>query len=529
MAIIHSQPIEGKDEPSELRAFDALKALTDDWHIFYSVAWVGVRGKRVGDGEADFVIVHRDHGAIIIEVKGGGISIEAGQWKSRGRSGEYIIKDPFRQATESKTALHKWFGKEIGLRVLTGHCVLFPDFSNIGVLGPHAPSEITITPRDYDDINTKMTGVARKWGLVANLSAKNLRVISQALAPKISARRTLADEALDAQREIIGLTQEQIRAFAGLRRNRRAVIFGGAGTGKTILATEKAAEFEAQGGEVLLVCYNSLLATRLRKDPRLSRTKVTTFHALCMEELRRARRQPPKTPTSGWWEKEAAEQFVDALAETDRSFDAIVVDEGQDFAQSWISALEIAGAHGDDTPFYVFADENQMLWPRDWEAPADWFVYELSINCRNTAEIVQRLEPIVPGSSTCLGARGPEAEWTELRRSDSTSRIVIEVVTDLLNEGFAPSELTVLCEEPSTARELQCMSVGVEGFSDFEGPGITVETIARYKGLEASAIVLVLERHANAPDVQSYVGFSRATTLLHVVGPRERKSAVDWS
>ncbi|MEL6360449.1 MAG: NERD domain-containing protein [Pseudomonadota bacterium] len=529
MATIHSQPIEGQDEPSELKAFEALKALTDDWHIFYSVAWVGVRGKRVGDGEADFVIVHPNYGAIIIEVKGGGISIEAGQWRSTGRSGSHSIKDPFRQATKSKTALHKWFDKEIGLRLLTGHCVLFPDFSDIGALGPHAPCEITITPRDYADINAKMIGVAHKWGLVANLSAKQIRVISQALAPKVSARRTLADEALDAQRNIIELTQEQIRAFAGLRRNRRAVIFGGAGTGKTILAAEKAAEFEAQGGDVLLVCYNSLLASRLRKDPRLSRTKVTTFHALCMEELRHAGRQPPNKPDLDWWEDHAAEQLVDALAETGRAFDAIVVDEGQDFAQSWINALEIAGEHGDDTPFYVFADENQTLWPRNWEAPSNWFVYELSVNCRNTMEIAQRLEPIVPGSSTCRGARGPEAKWTELKRSDSASRVAIELVSDLLEEGFAPRELTVLCENSTTARELQSMSVGAEGFSNFEGPGITVETISRFKGLEAPAIVLVLEREAEMPDAQCYVGFSRAITVLRVVGSRERKRSVQWS
>ena len=529
MAIIHSQPIQGQDEPSELKAFDAFKGLSDDWHIFYSVAWVGVRGKRVGDGEADFVLVHPKHGAIIVEVKGGGISVEGGRWSSTGRSGAHPIKDPFRQATETKTALHKWFDKEIGLHLMTGHSVLFPDFSDIGALGPHAPTEITITPKDYAEINAKMEGVARKWGLVANLSAKQLGVVSRALAPKTSARRTLADEALDAQREIIELTQEQVRAFAGMRRNRRAVVFGGAGTGKTILALEKAAEFDAQGGSVLLVCYNKLLASRLQKDARLSQAKVTTFHALCVEEIRRAGRETPHNPATDWWEHEAAELFIDALVETGRSFDAIVVDEGQDFARSWISALEIAGTHGNETPFYVFADENQMLWPRDWEAPSGWFVYELTINCRNTVEIAKRLEPIVPGSAICRGARGPEARWTVLRASDRASRVVIQQVEDLLDEGFSPSELAVLCENPGTARELQSMSVGVEGFCPFDGPGIPVETISRFKGLEAPAIVLVLEREGNPPDVQCYVGFSRATTVLRVIGPRERMGAVQWS
>ena len=203
--------------------------------------------------------------------------------------------------------------------------------------------------------------VVKKWGLAANLSNKDMKTISSALAPKVSARRTLADEALDAHRTIVELTQEQIRAFAGTRRNRRAVIFGGAGTGKTILALEKAAEFEALGGDVLLVCYNKLLASRLATDPRLSRTHIATFHGLCMEEMRRAKLDVPQKPDPQWWAHTAAENLIDALAETGRVFDAIIIDEGQDFAQSWISALDIAGKHGGDTPFYIFTPKTQLL------------------------------------------------------------------------------------------------------------------------------------------------------------------------
>ncbi|KCZ51231.1 NERD domain-containing protein [Hyphomonas pacifica] len=529
MATVHSRPIAGRDEPSELKAFDALATLNDEWHIFHSVAWIGVRGRRVGDGEADFVLVHARHGAVVVEVKGGGIAIESGCWRSTGKHGEFEIKDPYRQATASKSALHKWFDKQHGLKLPTCHCVLFPDYSNLAALGPHAPPEITVTPRDFVGMDDKLTEILRTWGLAANLSSKDIGLIISALAPKTSARRTLADEAFDAHRTLVDLTQEQIRAFAGMRRNRRAVVFGGAGTGKTILAMEKAAEFEEQNGNVLVLCYNKLLASRLKKDPRLRLATVATFHGLCIDEMRKAGIPFSANPDREWWERKAAECLVEALATNGNAFDAIVIDEGQDFAREWIDAIEVAGAHGADTPFYIFADENQTLWPRNWTPEADWPVYELSVNCRNTDQIARRLDPIVKRMEVTRGAQGPDTKWTEITRADRATSVAARAVERLLAEGFSSSEICVICEHHDTARQLREMSVGDEIFGAYGSGGIVVETIARFKGLEAPAVVLILEGGGCEPDIEAYVGFSRASTYLQVIGPPARKKGLGWS
>ncbi|NJO76961.1 MAG: DEAD/DEAH box helicase family protein [Leptolyngbyaceae cyanobacterium RM1_406_9] len=45
-----------------------------------------------------------------------------------------------------------------------------------------------------------------------------------------------------------------------LRYQKRAAIIGGAGTGKTLLAIEKAAQLAESGLRVLFVCYNTNLA-----------------------------------------------------------------------------------------------------------------------------------------------------------------------------------------------------------------------------------------------------------------------------
>ena len=463
MPVIHSKPQRGVDPSSELTSFEAFRKLGKEWHVFHSVAWIGLRGGRVGDGEADFVLVHPKHGAMVAEVKGGGIVVDRGRWRSVGRHGEFDIKDPYRQATESKVALHKWFSEAHDLQVPTAHCVIFPDLSTIGALGPHAPPEITITLRDLADIERTLLRIAHHWNMRADLNARALTKIARAIAPKTSARRMLADDAYEAQLAIVELTQEQVRAFAAMRRNRRVVVFGRAGTGKSILALEKAAEFREQGGQVALLCFNRLLATHLAKDPRMDGVTVKTFHAFCMHEMRRAGLSIPDRPHDAWWEEAAAEGLVEALSASETEFDGLVIDEGQDFSKNWIDALDVAGAQGPDTPFYIFADEKQDLWPRDWTPDGSWAVYELTVNCRNTDQIARRIDPISPGSANTRGAQGPECRWTDIPTGTQPETVVARIVERLQGQGFATSELCVICEDPRLVSRLREMSDTQQG------------------------------------------------------------------
>ena len=94
---------------AERKVFERLAQLSDQFAVFYSVAWQ-LRSRRDGvkDGESDFVVAHPDLGIMFIEVKGGSIRYDANlsQWYSLARSGmEYEIKDPVQQARASKGAL----------------------------------------------------------------------------------------------------------------------------------------------------------------------------------------------------------------------------------------------------------------------------------------------------------------------------------------------------------------------------------------------------------------------------------------
>ena len=95
---------------AEVKVYDALKSLPDDYIVFYSVNWLwrkrdmashkkelhkeyppelgGLpKGTPYPIGETDFILIAPDFGLIVIEVKGGSINIVNGTWYSIDRKG----------------------------------------------------------------------------------------------------------------------------------------------------------------------------------------------------------------------------------------------------------------------------------------------------------------------------------------------------------------------------------------------------------------------------------------------------------
>jgi len=81
------------------------------------------------------------------------------------------------------------------------------------------------------------------------------------------------------------------------------------GTGKTILAREKARRLAAEGFRTLLVCFNQPLARTLADDlagaPAPGGLDVLTFHELCLRMGREAGTLPVPEPAEkiqDWWD-----------------------------------------------------------------------------------------------------------------------------------------------------------------------------------------------------------------------------------
>src|SRR5262249_44196797 len=142
------------------------------------------------------------------------------------------------------------------------------------------------------------------------------------------------------------LTRDQ-EAFLRFAANHpRAAVEGVAGSGKTILALAQAQRFACAGKRTLLVCYNRPLADWLRQqlpDRYRDSVNVHTFHGLCAYFCQRAGiRFDASREDDAFWEYQAPELLEQAsqLAPSVDKFDAVVVDEGQDFRELWWTVLE---------------------------------------------------------------------------------------------------------------------------------------------------------------------------------------------
>jgi hypothetical protein len=471
---------------------------------------------------------------VVFEVKGGGIQIDNGRWQSTDRfGGVHDIKNPFEQALASKYALIDWLKKDAAMpHVSVGHGVIFPHLNEIPHLGTVASSEITWSKRELETPTASLNRLVVHWNLKSRLTDDDIARIVSLLAPTVRVKRSLANESAVAEDALLRLTAEQVEAFSGLRASRGGLVVGDAGTGKTILAIARAQQLAADGFRTLFLCYNELLGAalfeRFSDTPKLT---ASTYHSLCFREAKRAGLQVSSNPPQSWWENDAAEMLIEACALTDSQFDAIVIDEGQDFAPNWIESLRCLVSSQQDAPFFAFADPRQELWGRNWSDEAGWpFTYVLHKNLRNTAPIASKVSAVFEHRSSSWGANGPRPIWRDIENPKRPERDVVALVEHLVDDGFGPRNMVVLCSSPILVNRLRQMTVASFSFGRWGSNGIPVETISRFKGLEAEAVVVVLEDAKDSLEkILAYVGLSRARSILAVVGTGRMQGLINWN
>jgi superfamily I DNA/RNA helicase len=322
-----------------------------------------------------------------------------------------------------------------------------------------------------------------------------------------------------------------MRALSQMRLIRRAVVLGGAGTGKTLLAREKTRRLAKDGFRTLSLCYNSLLGSEMTNELRnVEGVTAATFHSVCVDQARRAGLTVPGNPSQDWWEVDAPRLLAAAARKNATQFDAVVVDEGQDFAKGWFEVLMGLCSSPVDSPFYIFADNHQDLYCRSWWCPEEWPRFVLDINCRNSRQISKRVCAVYGDEDGEVGADGPETAIVGVRWDRGGFDVVQHTVARLLSEErLRPDQIVVLSDSTAMVEELRSRVVDDYSFTSWSKRGVAVETIGRFKGLEADAVVLMLSdeiaRDANRAKALCYVGLSRARSIL-LIARSERISAL---
>ncbi len=520
------------------------RQLPDDYTVLHSVGWLNrSRGESYQTGEADFVIVHPQRGVLVLKVKGGKIRGNTAdrEWESEDRNGlVHPIKNPIQQAQRSMYALQNKLKDNPGTTPFTypvSRGVAFPDVLTTGQhFGTNFERSMLI---DASNLNQLKPAVDRLFGPVAPatfLSDAAIDAIIELLATPVAVEQLgLLGEVQQDDEVMLRLTESQYALFNYLRSTRQGAINGCAGSGKTMLAIEKARQLAEEGFEVLLTCYNKALAAWIREgvarqhSAAMKRITVLHYHDLARILTERAGVSlAGRFNESGFWEETLPGLFADAIPGIDTRYDAIIADEGQDFATEWWFTLRELLRDPDTGVFYIFQDARQALYRDPEDLPVPVMTLELNDNCRNTTRVHELGVTYAMGDPKpeARGPRGRDVEHVAVSRHGPlpTVRQVLGRLID--QEGFSADQIVILTPASESRSVLASgtmlgnrrLTRGVrESAND-----IQVSTIHGFKGLESPVVILAemdrIPPYVLRPERLCYVAITRARNHLIVIG-----------
>ncbi len=124
-------------------------------------------------------------------------------------------------------------------------------------------------------------------------------------------------------------------------------------------------------------------------------------------------------------------------------FDSFVVDEAQDFAESWWKPLVTALRDEEDGGLFLYSDENQRLFQRFGRPPVPLVPLVLDHNLRNTRQIAEVFKPLAPLRMRLQGGEGPEVIHVQAD-PDEALGVADDQMDLLFDEGWAPGHIALL-------------------------------------------------------------------------------------
>lgn len=595
----------GKRGSAEYEFYHLLKEqLSPGWRVMWGrdlEAPYPIDGST--EGESDFIVLHPYFGMFVIEVKGGGLEYREDEhvWVSWGRGGEEyeLSTSPSAQVKRTCRLLRAIFKEdpncpgylkssnfEICWAVVFNQCRLE------GILPADLPRELVLDELDMDRIELRLQtrvhqhflrkayvraieqdsrrGKKRRYrhdmprdqieedvrrGCIRTsddgweyLRAKFLASELQVKPPRLSTQIKQESEQLRL------LTDEQYKVIESLesREYLRAKVRGCSGSGKTLCAIELARRFARRKKKVLLLCYNPALKDWLRRETRNKRQFIRsyTIHGFCryeVDDLPNAYAVSPHSRTE-ILDYEWPLKLSEHLDTTTRRYDVVIVDEAQDYRGLWWSVIPKL-LRGDGSRFFVFYDENQILYHDSaiGEIPINGLPLILRRNCRNTERIHDFISLFYhdPEEIICQGPEGTLPKLfvycDESQQQDGLRRLLARWGEGLKDRPQPYDRVVVLTLHGRTTTFLKdTPKIGNVNLverptqlsraeeSAREPYTVLWSTDRRFKGLESDAVMLV--------DIDQRVEDSFVDQLLYVGGSRAKhrlygfvhKQSLDW-
>lgn len=509
--------------------FSALKKLPKDYYVLHSMKIATVKGNTYSENEGDFIIFNQYKGVLCLEAKAGHVKYENGKWYY-GNGVPMKQGGPFRQADHFKYRLIDYINEKNRGSIITRckfvHAVWFPSVSRSSVdevnLPSDCPKEQVLTkealenPLPFVDRIFSLNIPIAGGDVVTKLSSTDAKImIEEILCPHFDIFPINTTE-VDIKKIVFHqLLEEQIKVLDFLSEQRSAVINGAAGTGKTMVALEKARRHANFQERVLFLCYNYKLREYLVahfENEYIDYYTIDGFACkLCNNSF----------PDYEMLRECLLQKYIDGTF----GYKHIIIDEGQDFGfdnieeASIIDLLEsmVVNEIVNGT-FYIFYDNLQLVQADKIPGYIRNADCKLTLyrNCRNTINIAKTsLRPISERRpnmmENCIRGTLPT-----LRFCSSKHDIIASVDRAIANSKAAGYVDTVL---------LTCKTEGTSWLSDFTKNDTYKEdtrffTCRKFKGLEADSVILVdvdAEAFYEKNILLFYVGASRARLNLEII------------
>lgn len=518
---------------SEIRVYEVLEQLGNNFTVFHSVQWVkrGNKWKSTWK-ENDFLILNKTLGALVLEVKGGDIRVHGGVFHQINTSTNEVSilspnkkNDPLSQAIDGIYHYRKVLDKiapdlsdrfPIEAAVWFSNCEIRNKMPNF----PLKYREVSKAILGNEDFAKKGQAIYDVFELYAsrekvNITDEEYTEILESIASDFELISAPGARKGELDHAFLKLTNEQAGLLDYISEQKSATIQGVAGTGKTLIAKEAARRFGADGRKVLFLCFNRFLFSHLQHMYPYENVTYYNIHTFIAKY-----RPGADTSTK---EKRATELLKIDLDLLD--FNDIVIDEAQDFQQEEIvyfkDYIELVDGH-----FFVFYDKNQLLTTQ--EVPT-WIVNSeckllLTKNCRNTYEIALTSYNVIdiPLNKKIMMINGDQTTISFVKGEPVTklARLLKLLTGD--QYGYEYSDIVFLSlkkEEDSILRQIHKIS-GIPITREKTNSSILFTTTSKFKGLESRVVIIVDIDESSFADEEKkqmfYVACSRATQYLNL-------------
>jgi hypothetical protein len=514
-----------------MRLYDALaERLPEGWTAWHSLRTRSPEGIA---GEGDFVVAVPGRGMLVIEVKGGRVEVRDGRWFQSDRE---LKESPRAQGERFVRMLVDRLAEQRCRAPAFGVATCFPDVSFERDPGQDDLAGRVLGAQDLPWLGDALRAVVDRAlpparpGLGDWIGALH-RMWGESWTPKLSLghRARIEDE------RRARLDADQLELLWGLSDNPTVLVEGGAGTGKTSLAREVALRLAGEGKRVALLCFTTPLARWLRDSTPEGVLRVDTVRGLALALVREAGLGAGAPSDASGWEETTLRAALDAIPALGARYDAVVIDEAQDFAEAdWAVVDELS--HGGVR--WAFHDPSQAFWP-DRTIPRDRFA---------TRYRLRRDYRCPPGIQALAGAYvGREADPALIR--DAVDRGSLSVVTaptpgavrqqleteveKLLSERLRPEDIAILSlrgrTHPESLTRLDRLGrhALVSADSAEMSEGIVADSFLRFKGLERPAVLVVDLGMVDPAEraVRMHVALTRAMLTARIVAAREEVRA----